>query len=139
MRIVAFALLCLVGGCQPEVTRPPQDNFTVHSGNAGIQPFVTNLEHAFGAKADSEELNLPDSDPAEVFTIRSWNVTVIIDPVPDDRCNPNASMHSTYKQGEYRVDLVYRTSSSEKREAAKRLVLVSAADRGLTAVPFKEC
>jgi hypothetical protein len=135
--MLALALLCLVGGCR--LTRPPQDNFTLHTGGAGIRPFVAALEHAFGTTAEAQRLNLPESDPAELFAIHSSSATVVINPIPDDRCNPNAPMHSTYKQGEYRIDLVYETTSTERQQAAKRLLLNSATEAGLATVPFKEC
>ena len=64
---------------------------------------------------------------------------MIVAPVADDRCDPNAPMHSTYKQGEYRVDLVYETSSNKKREAARAALIGSAKQAAQTLDPFKEC
>jgi hypothetical protein len=137
--MLALALLCLVGGCQPKLTRPLQDNFTIHAGSTGIRPFVAALERAFDQTADAEKLNVPDSDSAEMFAIHSANATVVINPVPDDRCNPNASMHSTYKQAEYRIDLVYETNTAKERETAKQLLLKAASDAGRAVATFKEC
>lgn len=74
-----------------------------------------------------------------MFEISGQGVTIVVDPIPDDRCNPNAPMHSTYKQGEYRIDLVFETNSNEQRKTAKQLLLKSITDAGLAAVPFKEC
>ena len=74
-----------------------------------------------------------------MLEISGQGVTIMVVPVPDDRCNPNAPMHSTYKQREYRIDVVYQTSSTEKREAAKQTVIGSAKEAGQRLVPFKEC
>jgi hypothetical protein len=115
-------VLCLLGACH--VTRSPQDNFTLQAGSAGIQPFVAAIEHAFGKSAQRERLNFPDSDPTELFEVSGTGVKIIVNPLPDDRCNPNAPMHSTYKQGQYRIDLVYETKSMEKREAVDGCFLV---------------
>lgn len=74
-----------------------------------------------------------------MFTVHNPNVTVVIDPIADDRCNPNAPRQATYKQREYAIDLVYETDSPEKREAARRMLLRSATEAGLALIPFKEC
>jgi hypothetical protein len=137
MRTTALAAFCLLGACH--LTRLPQDNFTLRAGSGGIQLFVAGLEHAFGRPATTVRLNFPDSDPSQMFEIEGHGVTITLNPVPDDRCNPSAPMHSTYKQGEYRIDVVYETNSIEKRKVAKRLLLATASDAGLAVVPFKEC
>ena len=133
LALVPFSLL---GACH--WTRPPQDNFTIHAGGSGIEPFIAALSKRFG-RAEAQVYNPPESDPSQMFELRGQGAIVVVVPVPDDRCDPNAPMKSTYKQREYRIDLVYETSSSEKREAAKKLLIASATEAGRTLAPFKEC
>lgn len=38
--LAAFILVAVLGGCQFSSTRPDQDNFTIHAGPSGIQPFI---------------------------------------------------------------------------------------------------
>jgi len=59
-------------------------------------------------------------------------------PVPDDRCNPNARLNSTFDDGEYRIDLVYRSKSQPDRTSAKNALIKAAHDDGLI-TDFKEC
>jgi hypothetical protein len=140
MRIFApLALIGLLGACHPSITRPDQDNFTLHAGRSGIQPFVATLERRFGASADIEDLQFPQSDPSKLFRVDGRGVTVVVNPVPDDRCDPNAPLYSTYKQGEYRIDLVYRTRSADRRQQASKALAEAASEAGHTITTFKEC
>ena len=137
MRTLVLAFAGLLGACH--LSRPPQDNFTVHAGSSGIRPLVAALERSHGTTATVRQLNIPDSDPTEIFSIDGRDAFITVAAVADDRCNPNAPMHLTYKQGEYRVDLVYETNAPAKRLAAKQLLLKSTSEAGLAAVPFEEC
>jgi hypothetical protein len=135
----SLALIGLLGACHPSVTRPDQDNFTLHAGSNGIQPFIAALERGFGASADVENLDRPQSDPSQLFEVDGSGVTVMVTPIPDDRCNPNAPMHSTYKQGEYRIDLIYRTPFADKRQQAKKVLGEAAKEAGQALTTFKAC
>ena len=64
---------------------------------------------------------------------------LVMTQVPDDRCNPNAPMHSTFNDGEYRVDLVYRSGSVAGRSSARRALMQAAEDEGMKITPFNEC
>ena len=140
MRVLAsLALLSLLGACHPRVTRSDQDNFTLHAGRSGIRPFVAALERGFGTSAEVEDVDLPKSDPSQLFRVDGSGVIVIVVSMPDDRCNPNAPMHSTYKQGEYRIDLVYRTRSADKRQRARQTLAEAARKAGQALTTFKEC
>ena len=136
-RLIALVIIGLLAGCR--VTRPDQDNFTIHAGSSGIQPFVAALERRLGTSAKVSDINLPNSDPSRLFELDSNGATVIVNPLPDNRCNPNAPDHATYKQAEYRVDLVYRTPSAQGRQSAMKIVSASAMEAGKTLIPFKEC
>ena len=129
----------LLGGCNPTFTRAEQDNFTLHAGSNGIEPFVAALERRLGASAQADEINFPGSDASRLFRLSGRGVTVVVNPIPDDRCNPNAPRHATYKDGEYRIDLVYETRSQEERQFAKRILADSAKEVGQTLAPFREC
>lgn len=136
--LTAFAFVGLLGGCDARVTNADQDNFSLHAGARGIEPLVAALERRLRTSAISTELKL-NSDPARIFRMDGRGVTVLIVPVPDDRCNPNAPYHSTYKQGEYRIDFVYQTKSATKRQAAKEILGASARDAAQSLTPFEEC
>jgi hypothetical protein len=137
--LVALIVVGLLEACNPTFTRAEQDNFTLHAGKVGIQPFVAALERRLGTSAQSDELNLSDSDVTRLFSLSGRGVTVVVNPVPDDHCNPNAPFHSTYRNGEYRIDLVYETSSQAERQAAKRILADSAKEVGQGLIAFKEC
>ena len=140
MRVfVPLALIGLLGACHPSLTRADQDNFTLHAGRNGIQPFVAALRRGFGVSAEVEDLHFAQSDPSQLFRVSGSDVTVIVNPVPDDRCNPNAPMHSTYTQGEYRIDLLYRTRSADKRQQARKALAEAAKEAGQALANFKEC
>jgi hypothetical protein len=66
------------------------------------------------------------------------DVTVVLVPMPHDRCNSNGSHHLTYDKA-YRVDFVYRTSSPAKRAEAKRKLFQAASDVGESLATFAEC
>jgi hypothetical protein len=121
------------------LARPDQDNFITHAGTAGIQPFVVALERRFGTSAEAQDIDLPGVGPARLFSLDGSGVTVVVNPLPDDRCNPNAPYQATYKQREYRIDVIYRTKSLTMRQSAKQALALSAKDAGQTLMPFKEC
>jgi hypothetical protein len=52
---------------------------------------------------------------------------------------PNAPRHSTFKQGEYRLDVVYHTGLAQAREAARREVAQASQSAGVALTPYKEC
>lgn len=129
----------LLGGCNPTLTRAEQDNFTFHAGRNGIQSFIAALERRLGASAQAEDVNFPGSDVSRLFKLSGRGMTVVVNPIPDDRCNPNAPRHATYKDGEYRIDLVYETRSQAERQSAKRILDDSAREVGQKLAPFREC
>jgi len=129
----------MLGACNPTFTRADQDNFTVHAGTRGIQPFVAALERRLATSADAEEINSPDSDVYRLIALHAPDVTVVVNPMPDDRCNPNAPRHSTYSDREYRIDVVYETTSPAKRQSARRIVIEAAKEVGQALTPFREC
>jgi hypothetical protein len=74
-----------------------------------------------------------------MFRLDEATATLIISPEADDRCNPNAPRHSTFNDGEYRIDLVYRSASERVRNSARHKLMQAAHDQGLTVTSFKEC
>ena len=127
----------LVSGCS--LPKIDQDNFTLRVGSAGIQPFIAELERQLGTSAQAKNVNIPGSDVSRMYRLSGHGVTVVVNPMPDDRCNPNAPRHATYKDGEYRIDLVYETRSQSERLSAKRVLAHSAQGVGQTLTPFQEC
>jgi hypothetical protein len=121
------------------VTRADQDNFTTYAGKGGIEPFVAALSKRFSASATAQAYDFSDADPAKMYELESRDATLVVVPMPDARCNPDAARHSTYKEGEYRIDLVYRTRSQPERIAAKRKLVETAKEARQPIVAFKEC
>ena len=139
MRLTLFISVGLLAGCNPVLIRADQDNFTFHAGSAGIQPFVAALERRLGASVQARDIDFPGSDVSRLFSLSGRGVTVVVNPIPDDRCNPNAPLHATYKEAEYRIDLVYDTQSQSDRQSAKHILDDSAKEVGQKLVPFREC
>src|SRR4051812_26387171 len=106
--LVPLTLVGIVAACQ--LKTPEQDHFTLRAGNQGIRAFVTALERRLGTTAGVTDLHRPESDATQMFELNAGGVAVKVVPVPDDRCDSNASMHSTYRQGEYRIDVIYLRS-----------------------------
>jgi hypothetical protein len=139
VRLTFFVSVGLLAGCNLSFTRAEQDNFTFHAGNAGIQPFVAALERRLGASAQARDVDFAGSDVSRLFRLSGRGVTVVVNPIPDDRCNPNAPLHATYKDGEYRIDLVYETQSQAERQSAKHILDDSAKEVGQKLMRFREC
>jgi len=132
-------LAVLIVGCGSTVSRPDQDNFTIHASKQRVAQLIQNLSRRFDASADAHDLDGIGNDPSRMFRLDGADATLIIIPVGDDRCNTNAPRHLTFKQGEYRIDLVYRTASAAARNTARQLLAHSVQDADLTMAKFKEC
>jgi hypothetical protein len=131
------ALACPVVGCT--LTRPDQDNFEIDGSKGSIEQFVRTLSSNLDASLYKQDIKFPDADPSVQFELDAQNITVVISATPDDRCNPNAPWHATFKEGRYRADLVYRTSSKPIRVDARQKLIKSARQTGLPIQTFKEC
>lgn len=139
MNRLPVMLAVLLSGCGSTVSRPEQSNFTIHASREQAERLVQTLSRQLDASADAHELDGLGNDPSRIFRLDGANATLVIAQVPDDRCNPNAPRHSTFNEGEYRIDLVYRSSSEAARNSARRTVIQSARDEGLTITDFKGC
>jgi hypothetical protein len=133
----SLALSALLFGCS--VTRPDQGNFEIDASKGSIEAFVSVLSTRFDASAEHTALDIPDSDPSEMFTLEGRDATIVVIAEPDDRCNPNAPRHATYHRKLYRADLVSRTRSQPTRMQAQQKLIGSAKQVGLPIQPFKEC
>src|SRR5215207_4104173 len=111
MNRLPITLAILLGGCGSTVSRPDQSNFTIHASQSQAERLVQKLSSQFDASADARDLNGPGNDPSRLFQLEGPKATMVIVPVPDDRCNPSAPLHATFKDGEYRIDLVYGSRS----------------------------
>ena len=134
--VILSAIKCLAG-CS--LTRPDQDNYLVDASGIGGAALARELSSSLGASLDTTKIALPDSDPAEDYSLDGRGFILGVSPVPDDRCNPNASYRSTYKEQRFRVDLVYTASSPAKREVAKRRLLATLKKLRVPVEKFSEC
>lgn len=139
MNRLPVILAVLLSGCGSTLSRPKQGNFTIHASREQVERLVRTLSERLDASADAYELDGLGNDPSRMFRLDGANATLVIAQVPDDRCNPRARRHATFAEGEYRIDLVYRSGSETARSSAKRTVIRSARDEGLTIADFKEC
>jgi hypothetical protein len=138
-RTLPWILSIALVGCSVTVTRPDQDNFEIDASNRDIEGFIRALSTKLETSADRTAVNFHDADPGELFRLDSKGITIIIESLPDDRCNPNAPMHTTYNRRRYAADLVYRTSSQPIRAHAKQTLIDSAREARVAIQPFKEC
>ena len=119
-----LVLSLLLAGCS--ITRPDQDNFEIDASKGNIETFVAALSKTLQTSPERTIVSVHEADPGEMFTFKSRDAVVVVQSQPDERCNPNAPMHITYKQRRYDVDLVYRTSSEAKRLQAKQRLIGAA-------------
>jgi len=121
------------------LTRPDQDNFEIDASRGSIESFVSNASKNLNASASKSRLDIPDSDPGIMYELGGRGISVIVQSQADDRCNPNASRHTTHNQKRYYVDLVYYTSEPSQRAQAKEQLLRAAKMAGVAIQVFKEC
>lgn len=118
---------------------PPQDNFLVDASGMGGATLAQNLSAALNAHLTSADINLPDSDKAQIFRLDGPGYMVILTPLPDDRCNPQASFQSTYKEQSFGADLVYESTSRQIREVAKQRFINAVKKLNVPISEFREC
>lgn len=135
--LVGLSVVQSVAGCS--LTRPDQENYLVDASGIGGAALARELSSRLGTNLKATQITLPDSDPAKVYRLDGRGFTLVFAPLPDDRCNPNASYHSTYKEQQFGIDLVYTTSSSATREAAKRKLLAALEKLRVPVEKFSEC
>jgi hypothetical protein len=133
----AFICLALLGGCR--LQRPDQDNFLVDASRVGGSALARSLSTSLHADLEAQEVNLPRADKSTLYRLEGSDFALIVNPLPDDRCNVNASNHSTFYQKQYRLDLVYRTTSREVRMTIRRNLMNSVARLNLPIEEFKGC
>lgn len=136
--LLVVSLVCLILlGCN--VSRPDQDNFLVDAKGIGGEVLAREFASDLKASLTTTTLSLPDSDQTKVFRLDGQDFTVILMPLPDDRCNPEASFHSTYHDQQFRIDLIYGGSPAGLREELKRKLESVAARLHTNIEKFEEC
>lgn len=135
--ILPFVVLAL-SGC--DLSRPDQDNYILDAkGGGGVRGFVKVLSADFSASPNEGFVSVSKTGSTSLFTLHAHDVLIAVDPLADDRCNPNAPTQATYDSQQYMVDLVYRTKSQSLRDAAKRKLIAAAAKAGTPLSKFTEC
>ena len=133
--VCATFALC---GCEITTTRPDQENFVLDTSRVPVERFLDALSNRLSARWTATDVRLPDQDPNKVYWLKGRDVIVSLGAMPHDRCNPNASFHTTFDPA-YRVDFVYRTSDPTERQAAKKKLFQAASDVGERLTKFEEC
>jgi hypothetical protein len=137
----ALVYLCItaaLGGCEIAMTRPDQENFVLDTSRVPIERFLGAVSKGLGGRWTTTDVNLPNQDPHKAYLLKSSDVSVVLSPMPHDRCNPNAPWHTTFDPA-YAVDLVYWTSDPAERQAAKQTLFQAASDIGERLTKFEEC
>lgn len=139
--ILTLAFLCVMPvliGCEVKLTRPDQDNLVLDTSRVPLERFLAASSTRFGGSWEVTEITLPSQDPNKDYVLKTTDVMVGLSAMPHDRCNPNASLHTTFDPA-YRVDFVYRTADPAKREGAKKKLFRAASDVGTRLTKFEEC
>ena len=136
--LVSVCIVTSSVGCKPTVTRADQENLVLDTTHVPVERFLDALSKRLSTSWWGADENSPDADPSRIYRLDGSGVTVILTAMPHDRCNPNASWHTTWDKA-YRLDFVYRTSSPTKRADARRKLFQAASDVGERLVPFVEC
>jgi hypothetical protein len=135
-----FTALSTIGGLMAcSLQRANQDNFLVDASNIGGAALARELSTGLKTSLSTTERALPDSDRAKIFWLDGQDFMLVLTPLPDDRCNPKASFHSTYKEQMFRLDLVYESSSPTASEKVKESLLGLAAKLRIPIMKFTEC
>jgi hypothetical protein len=133
------ALLTIGSLMACSVRRPEQENFLVDASRIGGASLAHELSLGLGATLTQAELSLPNSDKAQIFRLDGNGFMLILTPLPDDRCNPNASFQSTYNEKKYRADLVFESSSKDQRNTSRKKLLAIGHELKVPISKFEEC
>jgi len=117
----------------------PQENFLIDANAIGGAALANGLSTTLNAHLSFTNSKLPDSDEARIFRLDGQNYFLILTPLPDDRCNPQANSHSTYKENQFRADLVYESESKQQRSIAKQNVIKAFRKLNVPISKFQEC
>src|SRR5688572_24802999 len=96
---IALVYVCAtfaLGGCEITTTRPDQENFVLDTSRVPVERFLDALSNRFSARWTATDVTLPDQDPHKVYWLKGSDVMVSLAAMPHDRCNPNASFHTTF-------------------------------------------
>lgn len=135
--LLGFVGFLFLLGCT--MNRPEQDNYLVDAKGIGGEVLARELASRLKAEISTTTLTLPDSDRAEMFRLDGQGFSLILMPLPDDRCNTKASFHSTYNDQQLRIDLIYNSLSAEDRAELKRALQAVADKLHAHMQPFEEC
>lgn len=135
--VAALLIFRLPMGCT--VTRPEQDNFLVDASRTGGATLARELASSLRAILTTSELAFPDSDKVQMFSLRGDGFTLDLSPLPDDRCNPHASRHSTYYEQMFRADLVYNKTRQSDKDSIKKRFIAGVQILRVPIAPFSEC
>jgi hypothetical protein len=138
VHVLSICLLASLVACDLKLRRPDQENLVLDTSKVPVEGFLNALSKRLSASWVATDDKVPDADPSKTYTLEAGDVTVVLEAIAHDRCNPNGSRHLTWEKA-YRIDLVYRTTSEPERESAKRELLLAAADVGQRLTKFQVC
>jgi hypothetical protein len=136
----SLAVACValsLSACKPTVTRLDHDIFVLDTRKISAERFLDVLSNRLSGTWGASDYAPPDADPSKMYTFEGSRVTVVLIPMPHNRCK--AGPHHLSFDNAYRVDIVYRTSDRAKRATAKLQLLQAASDVGERLTKFEEC
>lgn len=132
-----LALTTMVSSCS--LHHPDQDNYLIHSSAAATDRLLTTIERGFQSRRENVRMEMPGSEVQTIYRVEGQNAHVILTPIPDDRCNPNAPGVATFKEGLARVDLVFRSQSSAVRDSSRNRLEGAFKASGINYEKFRDC
>jgi hypothetical protein len=135
--LILLGLFVAVSSCQ--ITRPEQENYIFDGSRASIQQFIDKLQHNFGVDAERSEFITAYKEVIERYKVSTAVADITVISIGDDRCNPNAPLHTTYKEKMYEVDLVFKSQLPSHHNTARNKLFRSAQDVGAALTSLKEC
>jgi len=141
MRDAAFflAMVAMVATSSCRLTRPDQENYALDGQSVPVQNFVNALQSNFQATVRRDTFTTPVNEQMERYSVIGGLAHVTVISLGDDRCNPNAPVHTTFRQEQYEVDLIFTSQSVSEREAARKTLLRSAEQVGAKMEKLREC
>ena len=113
MMSVRSILIGVVGGMTAltgcSVTRPPQVNLILNldrHDDLSIDSFIEEVSRRLSMKFSASDSNIPNANPSRQFEIYSDSVSIFVISVPDNKCIPIGTAHITYKERNYRIDIL---------------------------------
>jgi hypothetical protein len=134
-----FLIGTLISLLSCKADRTIERSFLVDARPVGGAKLAQSLAAVLKTGFDEEKLNLANADTTTLYRLDAKEFTIIVDPLPDDRCDPNASYHSSFEQEQFRIDILSRSSSPQDFARVSNSVAQVVKKLHLPMENFREC